>query len=192
MRRDRDYLILGGTSDQPALDALASYLPVTLSEDGVKTSTRPGFLASIKTMRDQLLAGKWRLSTPQQLSNDDGIPDLLIEGIESPFYSGRSIVTIAIRSDSAVDEFASVFSERSQSSDISHSVSLMRNGTFTSYDIPTAEYHVGSIAPYPLMRLWLAENFWILYAAMILLSLLLAVYARDYLALLAAARLQER
>ena len=192
MRRDRDYLILGGTSDQPALGALSSYLPVTLSEDGVKMSTKPGFLATVAAIRDQLLAGKWRLTTPQQLSNEDGIPDLLIEGIESPFFPGRSIVTIAIHSDSAVDEFASVFSERSQSSDIAHSVSLMRHGKFTSYNVPTAQYHVGSIAPYPLMRLWLAENFWVLYGAVILLSLLLAIYARDYLSLLAAARLRER
>ena len=192
MRRDRDYLILGGTSDQPALGALSSYLPVTLSEDGVKMSTKPGFLATVAAIRDQLLAGKWRLTTPQQLSNEDGIPDLLIEGIESPFFPCRSIVTIAIHSDSAVDEFASVFSERSQSSDIAHSVSLMRHGKFTSYNVPTAQYHVGSIAPYPLMRLWLAENFWVLYGAVILLSLLLAIYARDYLSLLAAARLRER
>jgi len=125
-------------------------------------------------------------------SNDGGVPDMLIQGIESPFFAGRSIVTVAMHGDSAVDEFAPVFFERSQSSDIAHSVSLLRSGRFTSYEVPTAEYHVGYIAPYPLMRLWFAENFWILFSAVSVLSLVLAVYARDYLALLATARLAER
>ena len=193
MRKDRDYLILGSTSDQPAFDALGPALPASLQDEGVRLNVSSGLLAKFASVRDQILAGNWRKMQGEAApSNDGGVPDMLIQGIESPFFAGRSIVTVAMHGDSAVDEFAPVFFERSQSSDIAHSVSLLRSGRFTSYEVPTAEYHVGYIAPYPLMRLWFAENFWILFSAVSVLSLVLAVYARDYLALLATARLAER
>ena len=86
-------------------------------------------------------------------------------------------------------EIADVFLDRSQSSDISQTVSMLRNGRFTSYDMETPVYHVGNIAPYPLMRIWFAENFVLLLVIVMLLSLALAKYARDYLTLLTAARL---
>ena len=193
MRRDRDYLIIGGTSDQPAIDTLGSALPVFLTAEGVHVTRGLGYLATLTTLRDQFLAGSWRkMWSTIEPSNEGGIPDLLIEGIESPLFPARSIVTVILRNDSAVDEFAPVFFERSQSSDIAHSVSLLRNGQFSSYNVSTKEYHISDVAPYPLMRLWLAENFWTLYVVVITITLLLAIYARDYLALLAASRLEER
>jgi cellulose synthase (UDP-forming) len=193
MRGDRDYLVLGSVSDQPALGALDAHFPVVLASDGVHVKDRSGYLAAFRSFRNRLLGTFWpRYRTSPDPSNDDVAPDLLIEGIESPFFAGRSIVAVTMQNDAAVEQFAPAFFERSQSSDIAHSVSLLRNGRFTSYDMPTGEYHVGYIAPYPLMRLWLAENFWVLFTAVTLLSLLLAIYARDYLELLARARLEER
>jgi cellulose synthase (UDP-forming) len=193
MRSDRDYLILGGVSDQPAFEALGGHLPVMLSPDGLQVKEHSGFLAAFQTLRGQLLSRIWPgfQSSPQP-SGEDAVPDVLMEGIESPFFTGRSIITVAMKDDAAVDQFAPAFFERSQSSDIAHSVSMLRNGTFTSYDVHADDYHVGYIAPYPLMRLWLAENFWLLFASVTLLSLVIATYTRDYLALLTRARLEER
>jgi cellulose synthase (UDP-forming) len=114
---------------------------------------------------------------------------MLIEGIESPFFPGRSIVVMSLRNDAAVEDFADTFLDRSQSSDISQTVSMLRNGKFTSYDMETPIYHVGNIAPYPLMRIWFAENFLLLLLIVMFPSLALAKYARDYLALLTEARL---
>jgi len=186
MRADRDYLMLGGTEDQPAFASLDATLPVTFDRQGVHLKQPSGLLA--------MLRGYWRKVNGQpvpgtEISSEDGLPDLLIEGVESPFFAGRSIVMVAIRNDMAVDEFADVFLDRSQSSDIAHTVSLLRNGAFASYALDTPEYHVGVISPYSLLRLWLAEHFWLLLAAVSLLSLVVAGYAKDYLVLLTAARL---
>jgi cellulose synthase (UDP-forming) len=187
MRGDRDYLLLGGTSDQPAFASLDAALPVTYDRDGVHVKQETGVLESL---RGYLRKINREADAGAELSNVEGVPDVLLEGLESPFFAGRSIVLLAVGNDQAVDEFADVFLERSQSSDIEHSVSLLRNGKFSSYAIDAREYHVGNIAPYPLLRLWLAEHFWLLLAVVTLLSLVVASYARDYLVLLAEDRVR--
>jgi len=187
MRGDSDYLVLGNLNDQPAFGPLESSLPVTFDANGLQVKSTPGYRAVFDKY--------WRLltgaSTEGQVpSGVDGLPDLMVEGIESPIFRGRSIVVMSLRNDDAVDNFADVFLERSQSSDIAHTVSLLRNGKFSSYAMDTPTYHVGNIAPYAMMRVWLAENFWILLLVLFGFSLVLARYARDYLALLTAQRLQ--
>jgi len=99
-------------------------------------------------------------------------------------------VLVALRSDDVVDRFAEVFQERSQSSDISQSVSLLRKTSFTSYGVPTPGYHVGSISWYTLMRIWLAEHFWVLIVTMLLLCLLMGRWTQELLVYLAAVRLE--
>src|ERR1700679_1605530 len=84
---------------------------------------------------------------PQNLpSNVDGIPEAIVEEIESPSSSDRSIVLIALQQNSTVDAFVDTFLERSQSDDISSSVSLLRNLKFVSYPMEGASYHVGNIS----------------------------------------------
>jgi cellulose synthase (UDP-forming) len=187
MRGDRDYLMLGDVSDQPAFSSLYAALPVTFDAQGIHVKQPKGYLA--------MLRAYWRritgvASPGTDISNADGVPDLLIEGLESPFFPGRSIVMLEMRSDQVVEDFADVFLERSQSSDIAHSVSLLRNGKFSSYVLDAPVYHVGVISPYALMRLWLVEHFWMLLIAVTVLSLVMATYSRDYLALLTEARLK--
>ena len=114
----------------------------------------------------------------------------MIQGIESPFYAGRSIVLLEIRNDGAVDEFANVFPERSQSSDIAHSIALLRNKKFSSYETGSHTYHVGTISSYSRLRIWLAKHFWFLLCIVCIVSLLLAGWISEYLAWLAASRLE--
>jgi cellulose synthase (UDP-forming) len=187
MRGDRDYLVLGNANDQPAFGPLENSLPVTFDANGLQVKGTPGYRV--------VLEKYWRLLTGATTeghvpSSADGLPDLMMEGIESPFFRGRSIVVMSLRNDDAVDNFADVFLDRSQSSDIAHTVSLLRDGKFSSYAMDTPAYHVGNIAPYSLMRVWLAEHYWILLLVLFGFSLVLARYARDYLALLTADRLQ--
>ncbi len=211
IRPDRDYLILGGVSDQPAFAALDSALPATLDINGIHIKPITGYLSPIETYLQQAsgyvkhvagyftsLQGYWAKLTgaiPASLapnpvpSNEGGPPDLMIEGIESPYTAGRSIVVVALHKDDAVDSFADIFLERNQSSDISQSLSLLRAGQFSSYTMETHPYHVGDIDPYPLLRLWLTQHFWLLLTTVTFLSLILARYARDYLNLLSAERL---
>ena len=192
MRPDRDYLVLGGVSDQPAFASLDAALPATLDLSGVHVKPVASYFAGRYLTA---LQGFWTkltgvLTVNPVPSNDGGAPDLMIEGIESPYTAGRSVVVVALHGDDAVDRFADIFLERSQSSDISQSLSLLRAGQFSSYTMETHPYHVGDIARYPLLRLWLTEHFWLLFTVVTILSLVLARYARDYLNLLAKERLQ--
>lgn len=162
-------------------------MPLTMDASGVHGKDVSQYRAMAQNAWQRLLNGSMKLEMP---NNDDGAPQMMIEGIESPQFPGRSIVMMAMRNDNAADEFADVFLERSQSSDIAHTVSLLQRGAFRSYEMRTAVYHVGDIGPYALMRLWLVEHFWLLMTVVFLLSMLLARYGRDYLRLLSAERLQ--
>jgi cellulose synthase (UDP-forming) len=183
----RDYLILGGVDNQPAFSSLDSSLPVTFDANGIHVKESSGYLTNLSQTWQRLTGNAAQTAPP---SNVNGAPDLMMEGLESPDYPGRSIVLLSIRTDKAVDEFADVFLERSQSSDISGSVSLLRNGQFTSYAMSPTNYHVGYISWYSLMRLWLAEHFWLLLCVVSLLCMVLAFWIRDYLIWLAEKRVE--
>jgi cellulose synthase (UDP-forming) len=187
----RDYLILGAVGDQPAFQQLEGSLPVSFDATGVHVNQQllgrlNGMLRSLQGLP---VWQKLRGSQSELPSNDEGIPDLMIEGVESPAGHGRSMVLVALRSDDVVDRFAEVFQDRSQSSDISQSVSLLRKMSFTSYGVPTPGYHVGAISWYTLMRIWLAEHFWVLLVSMLLLCLLMGRWIQEFLAYLAKERL---
>jgi cellulose synthase (UDP-forming) len=187
MRSDHDYMILGGINDQPAFTSLDSALPVSMDTNGIHVKEHSDQLSNVKRVWQKLTGEQGQES---QLSNSAGIPDLVIQGIESPFYSGRSIVLLEIRNDEAVDEFANIFLERSQSSDIAHSIALLRNGNFSSYETDSHTYHVGTISPYSRLRIWLTEYFWFLLGIVCIISLLLASWISEYLAWLSANRLK--
>jgi len=187
MRNDSDYLVLGNTNDQPAFGQLDRSLPVMFDATGLEVKEIPGYRGQFEKYWRRLTGASAEGQVP---SSANGLPDLVIEGIESPSFPGRSIIVMSLRNDDAVDNFTDAFLERSQSSDIAQTVSLLRNGKFSSYAMDTPAYHVGNISAYSLMRVWLAENFWILLLVLFGFSLVLARYARDYLALLTADRLQ--
>ena len=187
MRSDRDYLILGNVTDQPALNALRSFLPITFDSNGVHLGPTTSLQAQVRQLWRRL-NGQFPQAT--QPSNRGGRPDLVLEGIQSPFFPGRSIVVVALRNEEAIDSFAEAFLDRSQSSDISQTISLFRDGRFSSYTLDTAFYHVGSVSKYALVRIWCAQYFWLLLVVVAMASLLLATYLGDHLDLLKEARLQ--
>jgi cellulose synthase (UDP-forming) len=188
----RDYLILGSVGDQPAFGQLEGSLPVSFDQMGVHVNQQLlGRLNNVlRSLQGLPVWQKLRGVQSELPSNDGGIPDLMIEGLESPVGHGRSMVLVALRSDDVVDRFAEVFQDRSQSSDISQSVSLLRKTSFTSYGVPTPGYHVGAISWYTLMRIWLAEHFWVLIVTMLLLCLLMGRWTQELLVYLAAVRLE--
>ena len=187
MRGSRDYLILGNVADQPAFTSIEGALPVTLDSGGVHVKQTGYQLGGLQAL--------WRRLTGQPTdeampSNVNGLPDMIIEGLESPNFASRSIVLLALRDDDAVDKFADVFLERSQSSDIGQTVSLLRGNSFQSYAVPTSTYHVGYLSNYALMRIWLAQKFWLLLLIVTGFCLLMATWTRDYLNFVAADRLR--
>ena len=125
-----------------------------------------------------------------QLETAGGLPDAMIEGIEWPRGSGRSVVVIALRDQSVTPKFLNVFLKTSQSSHISQSVSVLHGDEFTSYRIGNDVYHVGSIPWWT----WLAEIFstypWLIVLCAIFICVLLAALVRANLRRRARVRLQ--
>ena len=177
-RADRDYLVLGTISHQAAFATLDSRLPMTFDSDGIHVRHSTSWLDSLKQQWKNLLPHH---SDGQEPSNDDVVPSAIVEGIESPFGVGRSLVMVALRDDSAEDEFASTFLDRSQSSDVAHTVSVLRGGHFTSYALETSAYSLGDVSRYTLMRIWLSRYFWLVIPVLLFFSLVIASWTQEYL-----------
>jgi cellulose synthase (UDP-forming) len=187
MRGDKDYLILGNINDQPAFDSLASFLPVTFDASGVHVKATTGRFDKLESLWRSLLGEPEEDNRPE---NGASLPELMIEGIENPNFAGRSVVVLELKDDAEVERFTDRFLERSQSSDISQSVSIFRNKTFTSYGLAASTYHIGNISEYAQMRIWLTQHSLLLLLVGIGFCFVLAGWISDYLKALAARRLQ--
>jgi cellulose synthase (UDP-forming) len=184
----KDYILMGTVEDQPALAKLQGALPVQVDSNGLKVQDTRGFFAGLQN-------AWWKVRSSDhvqtnQLETAGGLPDAMIEGIEWPRGSGRSVVVIALRDQSVTPKFLNVFLKTSQSSHISQSVSVLHGDEFTSYRIGNDVYHVGSIPWWT----WLAEIFstypWLIVLCAIFICVLLAALVRANLRRRARVRLQ--
>jgi len=188
----QDYLILGTVNDQPAFRSLDNILPTTLDENGVHAKPAQGFslLRALRQWGLPAWLSKWLgIAEPEGLpSNGDGVPDAMVEEVMSPSSPDRSLVLIELKQDSTADDFAGVLLGRSQSREITGSVSLLRNSKFDSYLGESRTHHVGTISQYAMMRIWLTQYFLLLLAVVCALAFLLARWTRQWLARKAWAR----
>ena len=184
---DKDYLVLGTVQDQPAIGKLNQDLPVTLDVGGIKVKDTEGFFQPMH-------GAWWKIRSDRTadgvLTTVGGTPDATIEGIESPWSSGRSIVVIALREESTAEPFASAFLHDSQSSDISRSVSVLRGNRFESFQVGSTVYHVGNIPWLMALRLWFMQYPWLVVILILLICFLMASWSRLWLRRRARVRLQ--
>jgi cellulose synthase (UDP-forming) len=186
--RSKDYLVLGTVDDQPAISRLNPSLPVGIDGSGLHIQDTQGFFA-------QLQHAWWKVRSadrvqPGQLETAGGLPDALIEGIEWPSGSKRSVVVIALRDKDVVANFLSVFLKTSQSSDISQSVSVLHGSRFISYRIGNDVYHVGSLSPWVQLKMLFDDYQWLMVLAILGFCFLMAVILRSVLRKKARYRLQ--
>jgi cellulose synthase (UDP-forming) len=186
--RQKDYIVLGTVDDQPAIARLNSSLPVALDQAGLHIQDTQGFFAPLEH-------AWWKVRSSDhvqsgQLETEGGLPDALLEGLEWPRDSGRSVVLIALRDHTIVPSFLSVFLERSQSSDISQSVSVLHGGSFASFRIGDEVYRVGSLSLWVRLNIFFSEFPWIVVPATTFFCFLMAVILRAMLRRRARIRLQ--
>jgi cellulose synthase (UDP-forming) len=190
MRQDKskDYLVLGTVDDQPALAVLNPSLPVRVDGSGLHIQDTQGFFAPLQH-------AWWKVPSSDhinsgQLETAGGLPDALIEGIQWPSGSGRSVVVVALRDHSVVPNFINVFLKNSQSSDIEQSVSVLKGTRFVSYRIGNDVYHVGSLSWWVRLNMLFSEYPWISFLSTIVICILIAALVRAMLRRHARVRLQ--
>jgi cellulose synthase (UDP-forming) len=184
----KDYLVLGTVEDQPAINALNPSLPVMVDGNGLHIQDTQGFFA-------QLQHAWWKVRSSDriqsgQLETAGGLPDALIEGIESPSESDRSVVLIALRDRNVVPNFLSVFLKTSQSSDVSQSVSVLKGSRFVSYRIGNDAYWVGSLSWWIRLNMLFSDYQWLMVVSTMFFCFLMAAIIRAMLRRHARARLQ--
>ncbi|NYF89476.1 UDP-forming cellulose synthase catalytic subunit [Tunturiibacter empetritectus] len=190
MRTDahKDYLVLGTVDDQPAISRLNPSLPVSVDGSGLHIQDTQDFFA-------QLQHAWWKVRSSDhiqsgQLETAGSIPDALIEGVEWPSGSSQSVVVIALRDKTVIPNFLSTFLQTSQSSDISQSVSVLRDSHFISYRIGNDVYRVGSLSLWLQLNMLFADYQWLMVISTLVVCFLLAVILRSALRRRARARLQ--
>jgi cellulose synthase (UDP-forming) len=197
----RDYLVLGTVANQPAFASLGNIMPVALDAGGIQVKPQQGYQAAIGRVQN-LVLDKWNalIGKPpiDNLSTLAGVPDVLVQEAMSPASPDRTIVMIALRQDSSVDPFASVFLDRSQTRDMTGPVSLLiRSGLgsglgyrLQSYPVAGERYHIGEATPYVRLRIWFGESYLLLLFAVTPLTLLVALWTYGWMARRAHERLK--
>ena len=177
-------------TDQPAFARLNPFLPVALDEGERPSRVRYGPLA-------RLWSGWWKLSpirvqgmATSALAEDS--EEAIIEGTEWPRGSGRSVVLIAIRDSSAVPVLQSALLNPTASTEIAHSVGLLKHGHLVSIRAGEELYRAGPIF-LSLRILQLATgHLELVVGSLFLICVLLAGAVEDWLRKQATLRLQSQ
>jgi cellulose synthase (UDP-forming) len=186
--RQKDYLVLGTVDDQSAIGRLNPSLPVGVDGSGLHIQDTQGFFA-------QLQHAWWKVRSSDrvqsgQLETAGGLPDALIEGIEWPSRSNRSVVVVVLRDKDVVPNFLSVFLKTSQSSDVAQSVSVLHGTRFASYRIGNDAYNVGSLSLWIRLNMFFERYQWLMVITILGFCFLMAVAIRTILRKMARTRLQ--
>ena len=186
--KQKDYILMGTTEDQPGLAKLNKSLPVQIDSSGLRVQDTQGFFAPLQQ-------AWWKVRSSDhvqtnQLETAGGLPDALIEGVEWPSGSSRSVVVIALRDHTVVPKFLNVFLKTSQSSHISQSVSVLHDNDFTSYRIGNDVYHVGSLSYRIQLNMLFSEFPWLIVISAVVICVLMAALIRANLRRRARVRLQ--
>jgi cellulose synthase (UDP-forming) len=184
-----DFLIIGTGNDQPGFAKLGGDLPVSLGSGQIQVHDTQGFFSPLHH-------AWWKVDSKEHTESGDltasGVPDAVIEGIESPYDPGgsRSIVAIHLRDGDNFEPFLDTFMKVQQSSDVSGSVAVLHGTQFQSFRIGSGVYHVGSVPWWVRLELWLRQVPWIVAVIVLILAFLVAVWTRQWLRGRARARLR--
>jgi len=176
-----DFLIIGSGDDQPVFDRLSNHLLVVMRSGQIQVHDTQGFFVQL------LHHAWWKLESNDHTESGDlaavGQPDVVIEGIKSPFYllGDRSIVTIHLKDASVFTPFMDTFMKVQQSSDISGSVAVLHGTQFQSFRIGAEVYHVGVLPWWTRLTMWFAEVPWLVAVVVVILAFLLAIWTRKWL-----------
>jgi cellulose synthase (UDP-forming) len=184
---DSDFLVITTRQSNGAVGHLAAGMPVTFGDNSLKVQDTRGFFAALHN-------AWWKIPSNEDLSSGvigtTGVPDALIEEIESPYASGRTVVLIDVKNAATFDPMMKAFLEASQSSAVSGTVALLQGTRFESYRIGNNVYHVGVLPWWTAAGLWFRQNPGLIALAVLGIAFMFAIWIRSWLRLRARRRLQ--
>jgi cellulose synthase (UDP-forming) len=182
-----DFLVLGTGDDQPGFDKLGNNLPVNVRGGQVQVKDTEGLFWLPHH-------AWWKIPTGEHTESGDltasGAPDSVIEGVESPYSPGRSVVVINVKDAATYDNFLTTFLKIQQASDINGSVSVLHGSLFQSFRIGASSYHIGKLPPWTLLTIWFTQVPWLAAVVAMGLAFVLAIWVRIWLRSHARKRLQ--
>ena len=183
---DRDFLVIATARDNRGIAKFGAKLPVTFTDTGLKVLDTGGIFAPLHK-------AWWKIRQREEPVSGElgttGLPDVILEGLESPFASGRSIVLIDLKSAASNEPFVTSFLKVSQSGDISGTVSVLHGEDFQSYRIGNSVYHLGYLPRWEAFSLWFTQVPWAVAIGSLAVSFLFAIWIRAWLRRRAMARL---
>ncbi len=186
----RDYLVIGTTTDQAAWQKLGGRMPVEVKGESLLVHDTQNIFDPMAWWRRRG-AEMWSgAGESGRMETQGGMPDALVEGLEWPEGSRRSVVAIVLRDDAAIPGFLSAFVAKSQSGDIAESVSVLHGGEFTSYRIGGSAYRVGRISLLEYGSTILVDAPWLIAVLAVMFCFLMAALIQAMLRRHARERLQ--
>ena len=182
-----DFLVLGTGDDQPGFAKLGDKLPVNVQGGQVQVRDTEGLFGLPHH-------AWWKIQAPEHTESGDltasGTPDSVIEGVESPFSAGRSVVVINVKDAATYDNFLTTFLKVQQASDINGTVAVLHGSLFQSFRMGGGIYHIGTLPWWTRMTLWFMQVPWLAAVGAMAMAFLLAVWVRIWLRTHARKRLQ--
>ena len=182
-----DFLVLGTGDDQPGFEKLQTSLPVNVRGGQVQLKDTEGLFGLPHR-------AWWKIPAPEHTDSGDltasGAPDSVIEGVESPYSAGRSVVVINVKDAATYDNFLTTFLKVQQASDINGSVSVLHGSLFQSFKIGNSKYFIGSLPLWTRLTNWFTTVPWLAALGALGLSFVLAIWVRIWLRTHARKRLQ--
>ena len=174
--RDRNLLVLGTFSNLAELPEISAAMPLRFDGGQWGLSRR----ARLAPFLDKWMNfGSIRASTPDATN---GIaPDGIVEGIESPFRSERSIVLVLARDKSLMAPFISSLVAQLPQDGIRENVSLWQGGNFDSYRLGAPEYSLGNVPKLQEWRTNLPRYPWVLALLLLLICTLLSAWMKIWI-----------
>jgi cellulose synthase (UDP-forming) len=182
-----DFLVLGTGDDQPGFEKLQPNLPVNVHGGQVQLKDTEGlFFLPHRAW--------WKIQAPEHSDSGDltasGTPDSVVEGIESPYSPGRSVVAINVKDAATYDSFLTTFLKVQQASDINGSVSVLHGSLFQSFKLGNGSYTIGTLPLWTRLTNQFMQIPWLAALMALGLSFLLAIWIRIWLRSHARKRLQ--
>lgn len=185
-RSGKDLLVIGTVTDQPVLRDPTFRLPFKVDDAGTHLQQSESLLGTQH--------GWWKVSVRDAgnavIDKGRGLPDAVLESVEWPVSSGRSMIVVAIRDDAVASGFTSAFLSNSQSSAIAHSAAALSGGAFTSYPNHGAVFMSGHLPLLERVGLTLGQFPWTIAVASVMFCFLMASLLRTALRRGARVRLQ--